>query len=573
MTLCYSIDTTDSRIESFDPRTDCFRWDRAEGARAFDHFQDTNHSSQRQYAEEHDIPRSTLGDWLRKEFPDHLDPDLVCFFRGSAGHAFLRRLVLALLLVFHHQNACGLRSIGLFLELAELDHFVGASYGALYSLDTRLQDNLILFAKAERQLLAAALKASGAVKDIVLCPDENFHGPHVCLVAIEPVSNFIVVEVYADQRDSVTWAKAIKTGLDGLAVHLVCLTSDQASGLVCCALTELEVQHHPDLMHLQCNLGKPILLPLARPISQAEKDLEKAIQHEQRLEKADEKKPDSVTVEMWLANIHAEDQAKADLEGARQRLEGAVEQIREVGRVYHPFDRETGEPVTAEQMQAKLGKPLDRLQEVVEQAGLGERAGTAVPKAREGWVVLLVGCLAWYWTLVREKLEKLDLSEEEEQAMMESLMAGYYWEMASAKEKDPEQRQRLKEMAARLKEKAWTKGSALAGLDAAQKAEVQAVARACAELFQRSSSCVEGRNGRLSLFHHGQTRLSEKRLAALTAIHNYVVRRKDGTTAAERFFGHKQRDAFSWLLERLPELPWPAAKRRKQVAAEGLVAA
>jgi hypothetical protein len=67
--------------------------------------------------------------------------------------------------------------------------------------------------------------------------------------------------------------------------------------------------------------------------------------------------------------------------------------------------------------------------------------------------------------------------------------------------------------------------------------------------------------------------LSEKRLQVLTAVHNYVARREDGTTAAERFFGQKQKDAFSWLLERLPELPQPAAKRRKQIADQGSIAA
>jgi len=83
-------------------------------------------------------------------------------------------------------------------------------------------------------------------------------------------------------------------------------------------------------------------------------------------------------------------------------------------------------------------------------------------------------------------------------------------------------------------------------------------------LFARSSSCVEGRNGRLSLFHHGQTRLSAGRLRALTVVHNYVAERPDGTTAGERFFGHKPRDVFSWLLERMPDLPRPAAKRPKK---------
>src|SRR6266851_7293681 len=104
--------------------------------------------------------------------------------------------------------------------------------------------------------------------------------------------------------------------------------------------------------------------------------------------------------------------------------------------------------------------------------------------------------------------------------------------MASAREKIHEERKRGKELARQLREKAWAKGGALAALAEGERKEVEHLARQCAGLFCRSSSCVEGRNGRLSLFHHGQTRLSETRLKALTVVHNYVVRRKDGTTAA-----------------------------------------
>jgi hypothetical protein len=387
-------------------------------------------------------------------------------------------------------------------------------------------------------------------------------------VAIEPVSNFILVEAYRDQRDSTTWAQAIRAGTQDLPVHIVLFTSDQASGLVRCAEKEFQVKHQPDLLHLQCDLAKPILLPLARPIHQAKKDLEKLQQEEQRLEQAEQKKPDSVTIEMCLAHIRAEEQAKKDLEVGQQRLDGALEQIRAVSAAYHPFDRATGQSVTTEQMQARLSEALQRLQEVVEEGGLSERAQQAVQKAR-GWVTLLVGCLAWFWTLTRQRVEKLALSEAAEEVLQQGLLAGCYWEMASGKEKDPQERKRLVEMAERLQEKAWEQGGALAGLSQAEKLEVERVARQCAELFQRSSSCVEGRNGRLSLFHHGQTRLSETRLKALTAVHNYVVRRADGSTAAERFFGQKQTDAFSWLLERMPDLPHPAAKRRKPPSAEG----
>ena len=96
--------------------------------------------------------------------------------------------------------------------------------------------------------------------------------------------------------------------------------------------------------------------------------------------------------------------------------------------------------------------------------------------------------------------------------------------------------------------------------------EVQEVARETAGLFQRSSSAVEGRNGRLSLQQHGHSRVSEQRLKALTVIHNFMVKRPDGTTAAERFFGQKHKDVFSWLLERMPDLPRPAPKRPKTAA-------
>jgi hypothetical protein len=70
----------------------------------------------------------------------------------------------------------------------------------------------------------------------------------------------------------------------------------------------------------------------------------------------------------------------------------------------------------------------------------------------------------------------------------------------------------------------------------------ETVARECADLFQRSSSPVEGRNGHLDLFHHGHHRLMTRKLKALTATHNYLKQRPDGTTAAERFFGKKPRD-------------------------------
>ena len=107
----------------------------------------------------------------------------------------------------------------------------------------------------------------------------------------------------------------------------------------------------------------------------------------------------------------------------------------------------------------------------------------------------------------------------------------------------------------------------LTAVDEAKRAKFTAFERLAREWsgwFQRSSSCVEGRNGQLELRHHSLHRLSKRKLEALTAIHNYWLKR-GGTTAAERFFGKKPADLFAWLLERLP-LPARPARQRSQVA-------
>jgi hypothetical protein len=63
--------------------------------------------------------------------------------------------------------------------------------------------------------------------------------------------------------------------------------------------------------------------------------------------------------------------------------------------------------------------------------------------------------------------------------------------------------------------------------------------------FHRSSSAVEGRNGFLSQMYHNGRGLTAKRLRALTVIHNYGIKRLDGTTAAMRLFDREFPDLFS----------------------------
>jgi hypothetical protein len=92
----------------------------------------------------------------------------------------------------------------------------------------------------------------------------------------------------------------------------------------------------------------------------------------------------------------------------------------------------------------------------------------------------------------------------------------------------------------------------------------KATAKTLAEVFQRSSANVAGRNGYLSVRNHQRRGLDPPRKrAGLTAMHNFFLTRADGTTAAERFFGQKPRSMLATILESVEIPPAPLSPPRR----------
>jgi hypothetical protein len=563
MTPCHSSETTDTC-------TIPFRWSHLDVAQAIEYFDDPGHGAQRAYAQQHGIPRSTLASWLRPE-PDlaDLDPALVRFVRSPSGLAWLRRLVLALFVVFVFRGACGLRLLRWFLQLTFLDRFVASSVGTLQHLSQTIQDDLGRFADEERPLLAEGMTH----RHIALIADENFHGPHICLVAAEPVSNFLVVEQYADQRDATTWRQAIEEATTGLAVTVLLLSSDQAKGIIACANNELAAQHLPELFHGQRDLCRPLLGPLGRQSKAAHKELQQAEEALQacRQEAAQAAagprgpgRPKDYARHLGQAQQRVE-QAAQQLDVCLSRQSQALAAVRGIADDYHPFDSDTGAALPEADIDQRLGQRLQALQEAAEQAGLGSKAQEALARGQR-WREALVFALGWFWAVTEVLVEELDLADEAQRMVYDKILPGLYWQQAARRARTAEEQHHHEILAEQLLREGWAAGGILSQLSAEQQQAIQRVSHEVVGLFARSSSAVEGRNGRLALFHHGQTRLSADRLKALTAVHNYLVQRPDGSTAAERFFGKKPRDLFAWLLERLPDLPRPAAKRPHRAA-------
>jgi len=193
-------------------------WSRAEIAEKIKEFEQAyeRSPSQRQLAKELKIPRSTLQHWLKRKDAIDADPEVVAFFESPAGVAFLHRLVLAAHLVMTLVGPCGIRLVCLFLELSGLDRFVASSYGPQQKVSVAVEKAVVAFHEEEKSRLAEGMKR----RQITVCEDETFH-PEICLIAIEPVSNFILLEQYADNRKAGTWTSAMEEATEGLPIEIV----------------------------------------------------------------------------------------------------------------------------------------------------------------------------------------------------------------------------------------------------------------------------------------------------------------------------------------------------------------
>ena len=144
--------------------------------------------------------------------------------------------------------------------------------------------------------------------------------------------------------------------------------------------------------------------------------------------------------------------------------------------------------------------------------------------------------VAFFFSMVSVCMKNINAADEEKKQMEKFLIPGIYLKLAAMKEKDLERRDRISDKSEELLSIVNNRDGPYSSVDPERWRTLEKAARECALIFQRSSSCVEGRNALLSLYHHGFHRLSDGKLGALTVIHNYFKKRADRATAAERLF-------------------------------------
>jgi hypothetical protein len=545
------------------------RWDRFERADLFEQYRELRIQglSEREVAKKLNVPRTTLQAW--RVWHDSLDicPHVAEFFQSGPGLAFLHRLVIAFHMVCVEVGACGIRLVCLFLHLTGLDRFVAASYGAQQQVNLQIEQAIVDYDQTETPRLAKDMPP----KDLSVTQDETFTGG-LCLITMDPESNFIILEQPAQARDQVSWNAWMAPALAQFNCRVIQSTSDEASGLLAYGEHYLEAHHSPDLFHVQHELVKAVSGPMATKERAADKAVTEATEQLERLQTHPQNpgdKPAKRAPGRPPKNPMSLEQAEQALESGSREHERLAKQreqvkasIRGIGHDYHFVDLERGVRRNGHLIASDIQGHIEQIRTVAEQEGLSQSCLERIEKA-ERVVPKMQATIEFVSGYVGQQVAQLDLTPPVSFVMHAKLMPSYYLDRV-AQTRSVEGGEPLRELAERLRAPLFEPCGVLWELSPETQEQLQNEAKRLATVFQRSSSNVEGRNGYLSLRSHQLRGLNlPRKRQCFTAIHNFFLTRPDGTTAAERFFGQKPRSMFVAILESVELAPAPLNPPRK----------
>jgi len=383
------------------------------------------------------------------------------------------------------------------------------------------------------------------------------------LTAIEPVSGMAVVHRIATHRDALTWATAIRSGMGTLTVKLLALCADGASGIQSAATEHLEVRFDPELFHVQKGLGDAFGMRLRSELTAAHKARSKAAIRSLNLdleatarEMTDAVAPSPLQQEA-AATLEAAQQAMAQIESEQK----TVHEVRQtLSLALHPVNLFTGDWQDSDAVERAVEDQLHRLDPIAER--LGRKCAVAVASAREkipAWAAMIS---AW-GKLVRERVAQEAPSAELQRVMLIWLIPACYLAWVSGRNHLPASvRSYLRARSAELLGKVAANPE-WSSLPQGLRVHLESVAQECARWFVRCSSGTEGHNQWTARHLHRHHGVRADWLAALKVVHNFMLRRADGTTAAQRFYGRSHGNLLEYLCARMPLPALPRSRTPK----------
>jgi hypothetical protein len=185
----------------------------------------------------------------------------------------------------------------------------------------------------------------------------------------------------------------------------------------------------------------------------------------------------------------------------------------------------------------------------------GKTAQSAITTFQQQLPAMSQGIRAWWHWVTHELAQQTQETEVQNWVLM-ALLPWLYWSQQAQKTRRASLKARYQQAASDAFDQLIAAPLTLQLSDADLQGWVQWGQWMCSK-YQRTSSAIEGRNGYLALHHHAARGFSEYSLRVLTIVHNFDLKRPDGTTAAQRLFRHPFPDLFESVLSTFTELPRP----------------
>lgn len=456
------------------------------------------------------------------------------FFETQEGQAWLIKLIVAIIMIFGVLCGIGGERLSLFFSLLELTYFVGLSERSINRVTQKIEELIEQYGAKQDTDVKAQLNGS----DVILGVDETFFDNLMILVGMELKSGFIFCEESATDRTHKTWETKTKSWFECFG-NVVGLVSDRAKALIKLAKDTLKKPSFPDLFHAIHELSKTVGKEIGQKLSRAETALR-----------------DAKEKGLHALSKHFETQ-KIRLEEGQTSYQTQLQQF---SIALHPF-AETGAKQTTETVNQKLDLSLESIETISDEMAL-KLAKKSIPKVRDQTQDMAKQIDIW-WQIVESSLDGSDLSFEQKCWLMYCYLPCIYWQKQIPKTKS------------QVIKSAYEKSYQLSLLKLQQHLMTQVMteqsseklwqnwAKEMTDLFQRTSSAVEGRNGWLSQMYFCGRGMTIKRLKSQTVLHNYFLKRSDGTTACERLTGTKPSCMFEYIIKNIGELPQPRKRAKK----------
>jgi hypothetical protein len=456
----------------------------------------------------------------------------------EAGQKWLRLLVLATIFVFALQGGIGCERLSQFFQLLRLERHIGVSPTALRSLRAQMESTIIDY----QQQQGEPIRKSSSQVEVCAAADETFFD-QVILVMLDLPSGYIFVEEITENCTFETWQQRVSLALKPLGLKLRYLVSDRAKAIVKLALNDLGTPSIADLFHVLYDLNRSIAWELNCLGSRLQK----------QLKMGQEKGTKPELIAQIETNQRILQQSRLTYENCCHRLSTCL----------HPFDINQNIPQTTEIVSTGLLQILQTLQNVRQTHKLKDpRNGIRKLKNQ---IESLSAVVDLWWSWVDQCLATRGCELSTIKWVKEHLLVVVYWQQQVRRTKNPDLRKNYQiayqNAFVNLEQHPVTNGLSQLDRDCWWNWAIWMVSK-----FQRSSSAVEGRNGYLSQVYGLRRGISTKRLKVSTVIHNFSLKRSDGTTAAERLFGRKFPDLFEYLVENIGELPQPRKSRKSSLS-------